>query len=76
MHILVYIKKAISLQVYFKQLCCKCQKKFNPYRVEAIQCQVSAQNALTVMFPYVYVKTPSLSVFILQTWLLAGLLYV
>ncbi|NXT96593.1 ZAR1L protein, partial [Anhinga rufa] len=27
--------------VYFKQLCRKCQKGFNPYRVEAIQCQVS-----------------------------------
>ncbi|GAB0180338.1 ZAR1-like protein [Grus japonensis] len=26
-------------QVYFKQLCRKCQKGFNPYRVEAIQCQ-------------------------------------
>ncbi|DAA26738.1 TPA: ZAR1-like protein-like [Bos taurus] len=26
-------------KVYFKQLCCKCQKSFNPYRVEAIQCQ-------------------------------------
>ncbi|NXU60102.1 ZAR1L protein, partial [Turnix velox] len=24
--------------VYFKQLCRKCQKAFNPYRVEAIQC--------------------------------------
>ncbi|XP_059734803.1 ZAR1-like protein [Bos taurus] len=24
-------------KVYFKQLCCKCQKSFNPYRVEAIQ---------------------------------------
>ncbi|XP_070327872.1 protein ZAR1-like isoform X4 [Odocoileus virginianus] len=28
-----------NFQVYFKQLCCKCQKSFNPYRVEAIQCQ-------------------------------------
>uniref|UniRef100_A0A2K6S5W0 3CxxC-type domain-containing protein n=1 Tax=Saimiri boliviensis boliviensis TaxID=39432 RepID=A0A2K6S5W0_SAIBB len=27
-------------KVYFKQLCCKCQKSFNPYRVEAIQCQL------------------------------------
>eukprot|EP00073_Rattus_norvegicus_P039483 XP_008767267.1 PREDICTED: ZAR1-like protein isoform X1 [Rattus norvegicus] len=26
-------------KVYFKQLCSKCQKSFNPYRVEAIQCQ-------------------------------------
>ncbi|XP_076778391.1 protein ZAR1-like [Arvicanthis niloticus] len=26
-------------KVYFKQLCRKCQKSFNPYRVEAIQCQ-------------------------------------
>ncbi|XP_004604698.2 protein ZAR1-like [Sorex araneus] len=26
-------------KVYFKQLCCKCRKSFNPYRVEAIQCQ-------------------------------------
>ncbi|XP_044633248.2 protein ZAR1-like isoform X2 [Equus asinus] len=32
-----------NFQVYFKQLCCKCQKSFNPYRVEAIQCQ-DAQN--------------------------------
>ncbi|XP_044142716.1 ZAR1-like protein [Bufo gargarizans] len=28
-----------SNKVYFKQLCRKCQKGFNPYRVEAIQCQ-------------------------------------
>ncbi|TRZ16337.1 hypothetical protein HGM15179_010759 [Zosterops borbonicus] len=28
-----------SNKVYFKQLCRKCQKSFNPYRVEAIQCQ-------------------------------------
>ncbi|NXY14596.1 ZAR1L protein, partial [Atrichornis clamosus] len=27
--------------VYFKQLCRKCQKGFNPYRVEAIQCQAN-----------------------------------
>uniref|UniRef100_A0A8C6HVC4 Zygote arrest 1-like n=1 Tax=Mus spicilegus TaxID=10103 RepID=A0A8C6HVC4_MUSSI len=26
-------------KVYFKQLCNKCQKSFNPYRVEEIQCQ-------------------------------------
>lgn len=26
-------------EVYVKQLCCKCQKKFNSYRAEAIQCQ-------------------------------------
>ncbi|XP_066476227.1 protein ZAR1-like isoform X2 [Tiliqua scincoides] len=26
-------------KVYFKQLCRKCQKSFNPYKVEAIQCQ-------------------------------------
>ncbi|OXB58070.1 hypothetical protein ASZ78_008410 [Callipepla squamata] len=31
--------KTSSCQVYFKQLCRKCQKSFNPYRVEAIQCQ-------------------------------------
>ncbi|KAB0389710.1 hypothetical protein E2I00_004454 [Balaenoptera physalus] len=30
-------------KVYFKQLCCKCQKSFNPYRVEAIQCQDSKE---------------------------------
>ncbi|XP_037983469.1 ZAR1-like protein [Motacilla alba alba] len=30
-----------SNKVYFKQLCRKCQKGFNPYRVEAIQCQVN-----------------------------------
>ncbi|KAM5182400.1 protein ZAR1-like [Mantella aurantiaca] len=29
-----------SNKVYFKQLCRKCQKGFNPYRVEEIQCQV------------------------------------
>ncbi|XP_063088663.1 protein ZAR1-like isoform X2 [Cavia porcellus] len=27
-------------KVYFKQLCSKCQKSFNPYRVEAIHCQI------------------------------------
>lgn len=27
-------------QVYFKQLCRKCQNGFNPYRVESIQCKV------------------------------------
>nr|XP_056714486.1 protein ZAR1-like [Euleptes europaea] len=27
-------------KVYFKQLCRKCQKGFNPYKVEAIQCQL------------------------------------
>ncbi|XP_028657070.1 ZAR1-like protein [Erpetoichthys calabaricus] len=26
-------------KVYFKQLCRKCQKSYNPYKVEAIQCQ-------------------------------------
>ncbi|XP_025318334.2 protein ZAR1-like isoform X1 [Canis lupus baileyi] len=31
-------------KVYFKQLCCKCQKSFNPYRVEAIQCQDSKED--------------------------------
>ncbi|NWR60109.1 ZAR1L protein, partial [Bucorvus abyssinicus] len=29
--------------VYFKQLCRKCQKGFNPYRVEAIQCQICSK---------------------------------
>ncbi|NWS93824.1 ZAR1L protein, partial [Mionectes macconnelli] len=29
--------------VYFKQLCRKCQKGFNPYRVEAIQCQICSR---------------------------------
>ncbi|XP_063813105.1 protein ZAR1-like [Pseudophryne corroboree] len=29
-----------SNKVYFKQLCRKCQKGFNPYRVEGIQCHV------------------------------------
>jgi len=28
------------LQVYFKQFCRKCQKEFNPYRVEDITCHV------------------------------------
>ncbi|XP_067419057.1 protein ZAR1-like [Emydura macquarii macquarii] len=32
-----------SNKVYFKQLCRKCQKGFNPYRVEAIQCQTCAK---------------------------------
>ncbi|XP_069457706.1 protein ZAR1-like isoform X2 [Ovis canadensis] len=31
-------------KVYFKQLCCKCQKSFNPYRVEAIQCQTCSKS--------------------------------
>ncbi|XP_075812745.1 protein ZAR1-like isoform X1 [Microtus pennsylvanicus] len=31
-------------KVYFKQLCCKCQRKFNPYRVEAIQCQTCSKS--------------------------------
>ncbi|NXX70914.1 ZAR1L protein, partial [Spizella passerina] len=29
--------------VYFKQLCRKCQKGFNPYRVETIQCQICSK---------------------------------
>ncbi|XP_057563890.1 protein ZAR1-like isoform X5 [Hippopotamus amphibius kiboko] len=33
-----------NFQVYFKQLCCKCQKSYNPYRVEAIQCQTCSQS--------------------------------
>ncbi|XP_064501585.1 protein ZAR1-like isoform X2 [Pseudopipra pipra] len=32
-----------TFQVYFKQLCRKCQKGFNPYRVEAIQCQICSR---------------------------------
>ncbi|XP_053561014.1 ZAR1-like protein [Bombina bombina] len=32
-----------SNKVYFKQLCRKCQKGFNPYRVEQIQCQVCSK---------------------------------
>ncbi|XP_027754095.1 ZAR1-like protein [Empidonax traillii] len=32
-----------SNKVYFKQLCRKCQKGFNPYRVEAIQCQICSR---------------------------------
>ncbi|XP_020036830.2 protein ZAR1-like [Castor canadensis] len=31
-------------KVYFKQLCCKCQKSFNPYRVEAIHCQTCSKS--------------------------------
>ncbi|ELW48357.1 ZAR1-like protein [Tupaia chinensis] len=31
-------------KVYFKQLCCKCQKSFNPYRVEAIRCQTCSKS--------------------------------
>ncbi|KAM3933229.1 protein ZAR1-like [Leptodactylus fuscus] len=33
-----------SNKVYFKQLCRKCQKGFNPYRVEAIQCQICSKS--------------------------------
>uniref|UniRef100_A0A8C5QKQ0 Zygote arrest 1 like n=1 Tax=Leptobrachium leishanense TaxID=445787 RepID=A0A8C5QKQ0_9ANUR len=32
-----------SNKVYFKQLCRKCQKGFNPYRVEEIQCQICSK---------------------------------
>ncbi|NXP43853.1 ZAR1L protein, partial [Heliornis fulica] len=32
-----------SNKVYFKQLCRKCQKGYNPYRVEAIQCQTCSR---------------------------------
>uniref|UniRef100_A0A8C5JAE6 Zygote arrest 1 like n=1 Tax=Junco hyemalis TaxID=40217 RepID=A0A8C5JAE6_JUNHY len=32
-----------SNKVYFKQLCRKCQKGFNPYRVETIQCQICSK---------------------------------
>uniref|UniRef100_A0A8D0H4W7 Zygote arrest 1 like n=1 Tax=Sphenodon punctatus TaxID=8508 RepID=A0A8D0H4W7_SPHPU len=32
-----------SNKVYFKQLCRKCQKGFNPYKVEAIQCQICSK---------------------------------
>uniref|UniRef100_A0A7M4EE63 Zygote arrest 1 like n=1 Tax=Crocodylus porosus TaxID=8502 RepID=A0A7M4EE63_CROPO len=32
-----------SNKVYFKQLCRKCQKGFNPYKVEAIQCQTCSK---------------------------------
>ncbi|XP_051842457.1 ZAR1-like protein [Antechinus flavipes] len=31
-------------KVYFKQLCRKCQKSFNPYRVEGIQCQTCSKS--------------------------------
>ncbi|KAM5288443.1 protein ZAR1-like [Ctenodactylus gundi] len=31
-------------KVYFKQNCCKCEKSFNPYRVEAIQCQTCSKS--------------------------------
>ncbi|KAL8190924.1 UNVERIFIED_CONTAM: hypothetical protein K2H54_065837 [Gekko kuhli] len=30
-------------KVYFKQLCRKCQKSFNPYKVEAILCQLCSK---------------------------------
>ncbi|XP_056417864.1 protein ZAR1-like [Hyla sarda] len=33
-----------SNKVYFKQLCRKCQKGFNPYRVETIQCQMCSKS--------------------------------
>ncbi|XP_005013842.5 protein ZAR1-like [Anas platyrhynchos] len=32
-----------SNKVYFKQFCRKCQKGYNPYRVEAIQCQTCSK---------------------------------
>ncbi|XP_069828187.1 protein ZAR1-like [Dendropsophus ebraccatus] len=32
-----------SNKVYFKQFCRKCQKGFNPYRVETIQCQICSK---------------------------------
>ncbi|XP_063160518.1 protein ZAR1-like [Candoia aspera] len=31
-------------KVYFKQLCRKCQKSFNPYKVEAIQCHICSKS--------------------------------
>ncbi|XP_051017918.1 ZAR1-like protein isoform X2 [Acomys russatus] len=31
-------------KVYFKQLCSKCRKSFNPYRVETIQCQTCSRS--------------------------------
>ncbi|XP_068868544.1 protein ZAR1-like isoform X2 [Aphelocoma coerulescens] len=36
-------RQRAAFQVYFKQLCRKCQKGFNPYRVEAIQCQICSK---------------------------------
>ncbi|XP_027507110.1 ZAR1-like protein isoform X2 [Corapipo altera] len=36
-------RQQATFQVYFKQLCRKCQKGFNPYRVEAIQCQICSR---------------------------------
>ncbi|XP_036598774.1 ZAR1-like protein [Trichosurus vulpecula] len=33
-----------SNKVYFKQLCRKCRKSFNPYRVEGIQCQTCSNS--------------------------------
>ncbi|XP_065586319.1 protein ZAR1-like [Cyrtonyx montezumae] len=38
-----------SNKVYFKQLCRKCQKGFNPYRVEAIQCQTCFKTRCTCL---------------------------
>ncbi|XP_030055159.1 protein ZAR1-like [Microcaecilia unicolor] len=34
-------------KVYFKQLCRRCQKTYNPYRVEAIQCQTCSKTRCT-----------------------------
>ncbi|XP_068037261.1 protein ZAR1-like [Anomalospiza imberbis] len=34
-----------SNKVYFKQLCRKCQKGYNPYRVETIQCQICSKTS-------------------------------
>ncbi|XP_029457808.1 zygote arrest protein 1-like isoform X2 [Rhinatrema bivittatum] len=39
--------KRSTFQVYFKQLCRRCQKMYNPYRVEAIQCQTCSKTRCT-----------------------------
>ncbi|MGH0163705.1 UNVERIFIED_CONTAM: hypothetical protein FKN15_073332 [Acipenser sinensis] len=36
-------EKKFRFQVYFKQLCRKCQEGYNPYKVESIQCQTCSK---------------------------------
>ncbi|RXM30970.1 Zygote arrest protein 1 [Acipenser ruthenus] len=37
-------EKKFRFQVYFKQLCRKCQEGYNPYKVESIQCQTCSKS--------------------------------
>ncbi|XP_069747706.1 zygote arrest protein 2.L-like isoform X2 [Narcine bancroftii] len=40
-------KHRFRFQVYFKQFCRKCDKGYNPYKVEAILCQACFENCCT-----------------------------